>query len=76
MTLRFDVHQEGANINKSLTTLGKVIQALAAQSSSDSMRGRKKKEDFVPYRDSVRWVGIVWESGCPKLMIRCALDRC
>jgi kinesin family protein 1 len=36
--------QEGANINKSLTTLGKVIHALAAS---------KKKGDYVPYRDSV-----------------------
>jgi kinesin family protein 1 len=44
--------KEGANINKSLTTLGKVIAALA-QASSDHIKGRKKKDDFVPYRDSV-----------------------
>ncbi|KAA0195139.1 Kinesin protein [Fasciolopsis buskii] len=40
--------KEGANINKSLTTLGKVIAALADMSSK-----RKKKADFIPYRDSV-----------------------
>ncbi|XP_039571241.1 kinesin-like protein KIF1C [Passer montanus] len=39
--------QEGANINKSLTTLGKVISALAEAAS------KKKKPDFIPYRDSV-----------------------
>ncbi|KAG7261140.1 hypothetical protein CRUP_005288, partial [Coryphaenoides rupestris] len=38
---------EGANINKSLTTLGKVISALAEVSK------KKKKSDFIPYRDSV-----------------------
>ncbi|GBC06139.1 hypothetical protein RclHR1_06640017 [Rhizophagus clarus] len=41
--------KEGANINKSLTTLGKVIAALAEQSSDK----KKKKDNFVPYRDSV-----------------------
>uniref|UniRef100_A0A663LRQ1 plus-end-directed kinesin ATPase n=1 Tax=Athene cunicularia TaxID=194338 RepID=A0A663LRQ1_ATHCN len=41
------LHQEGANINKSLTTLGKVISALA------EMNKKKKKTDFIPYRDSV-----------------------
>ena len=47
--------QEGANINKSLTTLGKVIHALAEQSA---MTGKKKKsKEFVPYRDSVlTWI--------------------
>uniref|UniRef100_A0A670ZW47 plus-end-directed kinesin ATPase n=1 Tax=Pseudonaja textilis TaxID=8673 RepID=A0A670ZW47_PSETE len=39
--------KEGANINKSLTTLGKVISALA------EMNKKKKKSDFIPYRDSV-----------------------
>lgn len=43
--------KEGANINKSLTTLGKVIAALA-RASSDPVNGKKKKDDFVPYRDS------------------------
>lgn len=43
--------QEAANINKSLTTLGKVIHALAEQSASSS------KKKFVPYRDSVlTWI--------------------
>jgi hypothetical protein len=38
--------QEGANINKSLSTLGKVISALAKKANT----GQKV---FVPYRDSV-----------------------
>uniref|UniRef100_A0A3Q1IC01 plus-end-directed kinesin ATPase n=1 Tax=Anabas testudineus TaxID=64144 RepID=A0A3Q1IC01_ANATE len=38
--------KEGANINKSLTTLGKVISALAELK-------KKKVESFIPYRDSV-----------------------
>lgn len=41
--------KEGANINKSLTTLGKVISGLAEMSASK----KKKKGDFIPYRDSV-----------------------
>ncbi|KAJ4472001.1 kinesin-like protein [Lentinula aciculospora] len=46
--------KEGANINKSLTTLGKVISSLALASSSDTKKGKKgKAEEFVPYRDSV-----------------------
>ncbi|KAA3676752.1 kinesin family member 1 [Paragonimus westermani] len=40
--------KEGANINKSLTTLGKVIAGLAEMSSK-----KKRKSDFIPYRDSV-----------------------
>ncbi|KAF5372014.1 hypothetical protein D9615_008057 [Tricholomella constricta] len=46
--------KEGANINKSLTTLGKVISALALASQVDhSKKGKKgKAEEFVPYRDS------------------------
>ncbi|RWS24009.1 kinesin-like protein unc-104 isoform X13, partial [Leptotrombidium deliense] len=39
--------KEGANINKSLTTLGKVISALAEMANK-----KKKKGDFIPYRDS------------------------
>ncbi|KAJ7047871.1 kinesin-like protein [Mycena alexandri] len=47
--------KEGANINKSLTTLGKVISALAVASQADTgKKGKKgKAEEFVPYRDSV-----------------------
>ncbi|KAF9561655.1 kinesin-like protein Klp8 [Mortierella alpina] len=47
--------KEGANINKSLTTLGKVISALADASSAPIPRKGTKKsaETFVPYRDSV-----------------------
>ncbi|XP_041480700.1 kinesin-like protein KIF1A isoform X5 [Lytechinus variegatus] len=59
--------KEGANINKSLTTLGKVISALAELSSQsgkprniknssmpiDKASKKKKKTDFIPYRDSV-----------------------
>ncbi|XP_063157843.1 kinesin-like protein KIF1C [Candoia aspera] len=43
--------KEGANINKSLTTLGKVISALAEMQSSH--KKKKKKTEFIPYRDSV-----------------------
>ncbi|KAF9098158.1 kinesin-like protein Klp8 [Mortierella sp. GBA35] len=47
--------KEGANINKSLTTLGKVISALAdASTATVAKKGSKKAaEAFVPYRDSV-----------------------
>ncbi|NXJ67584.1 KIF1B protein, partial [Rostratula benghalensis] len=51
--------KEGANINKSLTTLGKVISALAEMPDSPSLcspspqNKKKKKTDFIPYRDSV-----------------------
>ncbi|KAI1335239.1 kinesin-domain-containing protein [Xylariaceae sp. FL0016] len=42
--------REGSNINKSLTTLGRVIAALA-----DPKAGRpgKSRKDIVPYRDSI-----------------------
>ncbi|XP_012730306.2 uncharacterized protein kif16bb [Fundulus heteroclitus] len=43
--------KEGANINKSLVTLGSVISALADLSVSG--QSAKKKQTFIPYRDSV-----------------------
>lgn len=43
--------KEGANINKSLTTLGKVISGLAEMTAQGNKRNKKK--DFIPYRDSV-----------------------
>ena len=51
--------QEGANINKSLTTLGKVIHALAERSAAVAAAKKKGKKggEFVPYRDSVlTWI--------------------
>lgn len=59
--------KEGAMINKSLTTLGKVIAALADMVRfghlntvnvtytllQSSQKSRKKKSEFIPYRDSV-----------------------
>ncbi|PLW15697.1 hypothetical protein PCANC_14326 [Puccinia coronata f. sp. avenae] len=45
--------KEGAQINKSLTTLGKVISALAMAGSSTGPGKKKKADEHVPYRDSV-----------------------
>ncbi|XP_031290130.2 kinesin-like protein KIF16B isoform X1 [Camelus dromedarius] len=45
--------KEGGNINKSLVTLGNVISALADLSQDASNPFVKKKQVFVPYRDSV-----------------------
>lgn len=42
--------REGGNINKSLTTLGRVIAALADPKQS---RLGKRSKDVVPYRDSI-----------------------
>ncbi|KAI1284497.1 kinesin motor domain-containing protein [Xylaria sp. FL0933] len=42
--------REGSNINKSLTTLGRVIAALADPKAS---RPGKRSRDIVPYRDSI-----------------------
>ncbi|EDQ91427.1 uncharacterized protein MONBRDRAFT_15109, partial [Monosiga brevicollis MX1] len=42
--------KEGGNINKSLTTLGLCISALAERTGASS---KKKQGSFIPYRDSV-----------------------
>jgi hypothetical protein len=42
--------REGSNINKSLTTLGRVIAALADPKTT---RPGKKSKDVVPFRDSI-----------------------
>ncbi|CEJ58726.1 Putative Kinesin family protein [Penicillium brasilianum] len=42
--------REGSNINKSLTTLGRVIAALA---DPKKIRGGRKGKELVPYRDSI-----------------------
>jgi kinesin family member 1 len=47
--------KEGANINKSLTTLGKVISSLAIASQELGKKKKGKGEEFIPYRDSVRF---------------------
>ena len=44
--------KEGANINKSLTVLGKVIHALAEASDSSKKKKSASKGDYIPYRDS------------------------
>lgn len=44
--------REGSNINKSLTTLGRVIAALADPKYSRPGGGKRSK-DVVPYRDSI-----------------------
>ncbi|KKA29252.1 hypothetical protein TD95_002057 [Thielaviopsis punctulata] len=43
--------REGSNINKSLTTLGRVIAALADPKAQ--RLGKRHKKDIVPYRDSI-----------------------
>ncbi|XP_064172804.1 kinesin-like protein KIF16B isoform X2 [Anguilla rostrata] len=45
--------KEGGNINKSLVTLGNVISALADISQDGTGTQLRKKQVFVPYRDSV-----------------------
>ncbi|CAD6576540.1 MAG: Kinesin [Alectoria sarmentosa] len=46
--------REGSNINKSLTTLGRVIAALADPRHSRVHNGGKtRSKDVVPYRDSI-----------------------
>ena len=44
--------KEGGNINKSLTTLGLVISALAERSKKKKAASGKKGGSHVPYRDS------------------------
>ena len=47
--------REGSNINKSLTTLGRVIAALASdpRQHSGGRKARRATKDIVPYRDSI-----------------------
>src|SRR5579859_2385061 len=46
--------REGGNINKSLTTLGRVIASLAdLEAHSHSTGSARKKDVVIPYRDSV-----------------------
>lgn len=46
--------REGSNINKSLTTLGRVIAALADPRHARNHNGGKaRSKDVVPYRDSI-----------------------
>lgn len=46
--------KEGAEINRSLSTLGRVIAALADLSSGKAVGGKKKNNaSMVPYRDSI-----------------------
>lgn len=44
--------KEGANINKSLTTLGLVISALAERSKNAGKGKKDQKGDHIPFRDS------------------------
>ena len=45
--------REGGNINKSLTTLGRVIAALADPKHARIQNSNRKNKDIVPYRDSI-----------------------
>lgn len=45
--------REGSNINKSLTTLGRVIAALADQPNHPVARKKRQAREVVPYRDSI-----------------------
>ncbi|KAG0154633.1 hypothetical protein PDIDSM_201 [Penicillium digitatum] len=45
--------KEGAEINRSLSTLGRVIAALADVSAGKTAAGKKKNASMVPYRDSI-----------------------
>ena len=61
--------KEGANINKSLTTLGKVISSLAVASQSEGKKKKGKAEDFVPYRDSVRQTFLLMSPNSEGIML-------
>jgi hypothetical protein len=45
--------REGGNINKSLTTLGRVIAALADPKHARVHNSKRTNRDIVPYRDSI-----------------------
>ena len=64
--------REGANINKSLTTLGKVIAALAQASEPTKNKRGSRREEFVPYRDSV----LTWLLKESRRKLQDGDDRC
>ncbi|KAI9255314.1 hypothetical protein BY458DRAFT_520451 [Sporodiniella umbellata] len=69
--------KEGANINRSLTTLGKVIAGLAEQSTQQEVKKGKKKEVFIPYRDSVlTWLLKDSLGGNSKTTMIAAISQC
>ncbi|EIE78438.1 hypothetical protein G6F46_008278 [Rhizopus delemar] len=69
--------KEGANINRSLTTLGKVIAGLAEQSTQGEGKKGKKKEVFIPYRDSVlTWLLKDSLGGNSKTTMIAAISQC
>ncbi|KAG1468889.1 hypothetical protein G6F56_003576 [Rhizopus delemar] len=69
--------KEGANINRSLTTLGKVIAGLAEQSTQQEVKKGKKKEVFIPYRDSVlTWLLKDCLGGNSKTTMIAAISQC
>ncbi len=59
--------QEGASINKSLLTLGKVISSLSEQAQS-------RKKVFTPYRESVLtwWDAFAYEFVLIYLVFHCS----
>ena len=66
--------KEGSNINKSLTTLGKIISGLSENSKSQHMtnankRSSKTPADFIPYRFVCFLENIYQQEDSPELTI-------